>query len=97
MVVVLVAVFVPPVPVFFLLSFVSLLQVPVLAVGVVLPLVVVDDLAIDGMVVVVVRVIVARVNGAADRKHGTCHGGRKEAGTSLAGEKFPESHKFPLF
>ena len=64
-------VLVPPIPVFLLLGFIALLYVHMLPVGVMLPLVVIDNLTFNGMVVVIIRIIVvARVNGAPSGKWG---------------------------
>src|SRR5580698_5331891 len=66
---------VAPVPIFLLICLVPVLQINMLTMGVVLPLVVVDDLAIDRMVIVVIRVVVARMHGAAsnhDRNNSCC-------------------------
>jgi hypothetical protein len=55
---------VPPGPVILLVRFVAMLEVLVLAMGVVLPLLVIDGLSAPGMVIVVVGIVNSRMHGA---------------------------------
>ena len=69
---------VAPVPIFFLLAFVAILELDVGTMRIRLPLAVEGDFAIDGMVVVIVGIVVAGMDRTAGAHEGNGKRRRKQ-------------------